>query len=963
MFPYSINYFQKNHLKIRNSFLSGVETIFKKLKDLMKQGKSEEEILNELGKILDGKDGEKAKEDPFIMQLTQSFKKNVPQDSEDIEIIKIEDETEVKAETKKPKKKREKKKAPKQKIVSDVEFKSIPKYEIKKEKVLDTMQENEEDNEPLIKFEGNASAPLLRYDIPSPSSYEGRTYLQLTDLDDILFNERANYEPNYEDFIRENRMNIYEYLLNAIKEDIERDLYIILDLAGFRSERPEALYRGTFNFAEDKLGDTPTSWAFNATDNNSAKIISGIDGHSKVLELVDNNNKEGARVIHTFADQEKCVIEFWWRSNDVFKGSNVCFYQGNKQLIWLGIENGRFRGYWNEKHHNAQACTSNRWYHHKIKIICNQNRFKWKIDGVKQLIPWGNFRNGGSRVNAMSMNTYSSPHGYSAYWDAIGFSFDPKYNVGDNQKKIISEDEDEEELDNVTMAKIEKARDKIQPMLDEIVIKKENGVITDHALPAKYRLFKYFIQVAIDLYEMMPVFYRTLSGRLKLRFIKVPSIPEPRLMFIETNKLTNFPGDYGAGITLKTFSLLPKEETEISIKTWKKSESTEKEASSVLDSFTEEKADEFEKSITAESSQSSRVEETQSYSASVSGSAGWGCCSVSASASASGSTSSTREQSSKNVMNATAKHAQTSSAKREINIDTSFEKSVSEGVETAIMRKIKNLNASRTLNFTFRQMNQQFHSIYHLTDLRIAFYNGFPGSMIEYSLFELGDLIKDNIIDPNNLDGSIKIRFQKELGLNDLPPEEKLLEMANNYYQFVYKRIEDLILGEYGEGKLIDYLGNPRTFVEKTSINGAPEFLRVIPSSDERGTTDYTIREESESQPAFVKTLDGIIINRKVLTMKTEGVIVESLLGIANALDNFSLKARNEKIRSKSLENDKTQIEIAKMQVGIEIIGKLLEDGDYKQAAEAYRDIFGIQEGLKSFTDIFGNQRLDLSRK
>ena len=32
----------------------------------------------------------------------------------------------------------------------------------------------------LMKFEGDASAPLLKYDLPSPSSYSGRNYYELT---------------------------------------------------------------------------------------------------------------------------------------------------------------------------------------------------------------------------------------------------------------------------------------------------------------------------------------------------------------------------------------------------------------------------------------------------------------------------------------------------------------------------------------------------------------------------------------------------------------------------------------------------------------------------------------------------------------------------------------------------------------------------------------------------------------
>jgi hypothetical protein len=41
--------------------------------------------------------------------------------------------------------------------------------------------------------------------------------------------------------------------------------------------------------------------------------------------------------------------------------------------------------------------------------------------------------------------------------------------------------------------------------------------------------------------------------------------------------------------------------------------------------------------------------------------------------------------------------------------------------ETSFERVIENVNVSRTLNFVFRQVNQEFISLYHLTDVRIAY--------------------------------------------------------------------------------------------------------------------------------------------------------------------------------------------------------------------------------------------------
>ena len=69
------------------------------------------------------------------------------------------------------------------------------------------------------------------------------------------------------------------------------------------------------------------------------------------------------------------------------------------------------------------------------------------------------------------------------------------------------------------------------------------------------------------------------------------------IAIIEKYRLTTFLGNYGAGRTLQTFSLLPGEKTKLSFKTYKRTSASAKAASSVLDSYTQESAREFERSV------------------------------------------------------------------------------------------------------------------------------------------------------------------------------------------------------------------------------------------------------------------------------------------------------------------------------------------------------------------------------
>ena len=270
-------------------------------------------------------------------------------------------------------------------------------------------------------------------------------------------------------------------------------------------------------------------------------------------------------------------------------------------------------------------------------------------------------------------------------------------------------------------------------------------------------------------------------------------------------------------------------------------------------------------------------------------------------------------------MNATSKHAQSASAKREVNIDTNFERSVETGVETSIMRTIRNLNVTRTLNFTFRQMNQQFHSILHITDLRIAFYNGFPGSFREYALCDLGYLIDKY--------------------------------MTNFDACFPY--MKGVLLKEYGS--LADYQGNPKALIEEVTED-TESYLRVKPPLDKNGNPygqqEYYMRLEkldSEGkiiQEADKRYLDGVILGNKSITMKTDGVIVEALMGNANALDDYSYNYRLEKINKRKFENKR-------IEVGLELVQELLKVGKHEEAIRAYKETFGIEAGMNILKDLF----------
>ena len=67
-----------------------------------------------------------------------------------------------------------------------------------------------------------------------------------------------------------------------------------------------------------------------------------------------------------------------------------------------------------------------------------------------------------------------------------------------------------------------------------------------------------------------------------------------------------------------------------------------------------------------------------------------------------------REEFAKNISSALQKHVSKASAKREVQVNTSYEVRTQAGEETSVEREIANINVGATLNFVFRQMNQEF---------------------------------------------------------------------------------------------------------------------------------------------------------------------------------------------------------------------------------------------------------------
>lgn len=383
--------------------------------------------------------------------------------------------------------------------------------------------------------------------------------------------------------------------------------------------------------------------------------------------------------------------------------------------------------------------------------------------------------------------------------------------------------------------------------------------------------------------------YRTMWGNFTYNYLPEPERAKPRLVIVEKYRLSSYLGNYGAGRTISTFSLLPGEKTVISVKTFRKSETDRKSTSSILDSFTKESADAFESEVKSERSTKTAETEEFQYHAEAEAEAGWGWGSAKVSGGVKGGTTSAREDFGKDMSSALQKHAAKASSKRDIQVNTSFEVKESTGEETSTVRTIQNINLSRTLNFVFRQMNQEHITLLHLVDVRVAFFNGYGEFTKEVTLPKLDSLLEE---------------FVKP-------------ELISTVRNTIVEQLETIF--DYK-----DELVTP-SFIQERKISEADSYLRVDKSR-------YSIYKDETGNEIVVP---GIIIRADKSVMRTDGVIVDALLGQGEALDTYSRGLQTEAVIEKSLENAERRAELERK----ELARKIVVDGD-ETAAGIYADVF-----------------------
>jgi hypothetical protein len=202
---------------------------------------------------------------------------------------------------------------------------------------------------------------------------------------------------------------------------------------------------------------------------------------------------------------------------------------------------------------------------------------------------------------------------------------------------------------------------------------------------------------------------------------------------------------------------------------------------------------------------------------------------------------------------------------------------------------VENINVGRTLNFVFRQMNQEHISILHLVDVRVAYWNGLAESVDEVPLPRLEELLERHV------------RAEHRTQVRDT-----ILAQVQTVFDYQDKLVAPPL-------------------VEKRELGPNDFYWRV------RKEVKSTYKDATNVE----FTVPGVILRVMKNTMRTEGVLVDAILGQGNALDPYSQGLQETAVRRRELENAALQARLDREAIGRDIVTKSKDD-----EAKLYRMVF-----------------------
>lgn len=369
-----------------------------------------------------------------------------------------------------------------------------------------------------------------------------------------------------------------------------------------------------------------------------------------------------------------------------------------------------------------------------------------------------------------------------------------------------------------------------------------------------------------------------LGDKILTKFVDIKKItPEtPELMIALEMRMSSFLGDYGAGKTIKTFSLLPGERTTISVRTYQQEQTTRLQAQNVLDSYSESSAEDLQNTLQNEVGHATNLSmqevstKTSNWKAGGGFGLNLGIVKIGGGGGGGGTSTTTTTVNSALQMQvnmlsaATSHHVSKSDSLRQIEINTETTSSSVSEYEETIVRELENINKSRVLNFVFRQLLQEYVSITHLVDVSFVYYGG------------LGNR-----------------KSCRMTGLDELLEEVLIKDAVEKAKQMIYTQL----------CSIQDYENNTVSIIEKVT----EKMSNCIDPNYAGETVEYVKVKKDIEQSYRDKKVQGIILSTSQRILRTPSLVVDALLGQGESLDCYNQKLQEAATENAALQNQRLE--------------------------------------------------------
>ncbi|MBN1214660.1 MAG: hypothetical protein JXA99_04385 [Candidatus Lokiarchaeota archaeon] len=218
------------------------------------------------------------------------------------------------------------------------------------------------------------------------------------------------------------------------------------------------IYPATFGFEDENIlfsNEYGFISDYDQYSDDEIRILDNLNGHQNILMINDPTNPNvQSRVEHIIKNpQSKGVIEFYnlFQWNDAPGSQTISFMDENDNLAFkIELEPEVYPTYSDFNINGFHGIVpysyvmQNSWYHHSIEFDFDkgtQGEVIWILkdnegEVINQIDTYILDTESSSKTIAtIQIETSKDDSGYSIYFDAFGFSWDPFYNVGDNLQR------------------------------------------------------------------------------------------------------------------------------------------------------------------------------------------------------------------------------------------------------------------------------------------------------------------------------------------------------------------------------------------------------------------------------------------------------------------------------------------------------------------------------------------------